>query len=381
MSIQKSTSTLLEAHNEWATRPNDQRFESLEALKAAVHGRRVRSRSAVVPVNDINCILTNDGQGIAFNRKLTPIEPTHWSFGQFSQMVGAPASYLRTLPKPMVVDLFNHGINATPRGSMKFLTIEEENRDTNTLQAVTSESYGRIWDADVVDCASRIIEQTGNVFRNPYAYGHRGTPNGFKTLDMQVKVPSGLYASDRDVFMFFIDGGDIMDLGERAKLHRGFFMWNSEVGDKTFGLQTFLFNTVCGNNMVWGAQDINRLTIRHSKGGPSRFDRDAAPTLMSYIQSSDSAFRSRITLAQEKLLPAATGNLTMEDIITVANKAARFTRKEISAAVEMATLEEGECKTYWQLVQGMTAYARGYDYADTRIDLETRAGKILDLLA
>jgi hypothetical protein len=30
-----------------------------------------------------------------------PIAPTHWSFGQLSSLVGAPAAYLRQLPAPL----------------------------------------------------------------------------------------------------------------------------------------------------------------------------------------------------------------------------------------------------------------------------------------
>jgi len=31
-----------------------------------------------------------------------PVAPTHWSFGQLSSRVGAPAAYLRQLPAPLV---------------------------------------------------------------------------------------------------------------------------------------------------------------------------------------------------------------------------------------------------------------------------------------
>jgi hypothetical protein len=58
-----------------------------------------------------------------------------------------------------------------------------------------------------------------------------------------------------------------------------------------------------------------------------------------------------------------------------------FTRKEAQSAVDFAKAEEGDARTIWQLVQGATAYARGFDFIDTRIDLETRAGKLLDLAA
>jgi hypothetical protein len=38
------------------------------------------------------------------------------------------------------------------------------------------------------------------------------------------------------------------------------------------------------------------------------------------------------------------------------------------------------CETLWQLVQGFTAAARTIEHIDTRVDLETRAGRLLDLV-
>jgi hypothetical protein len=55
----------------------------------------------------------------------------------------------------------------------------------------------------------------------------------------------------------------------------------------------------------------------------------------------------------------------------------KFTNSEIREAIASATREEGKCETTWDLVQGLTAYARGFDFIDTRIDLEKRAGDLL----
>ena len=52
-------------------------------------------------------------------------------------------------------------------------------------------------------------------------------------------------------------------------------------------------------------------------------------------------------------------------------------REGVAAAVR----EEGECRTLWQFVQGLTAYARGFDFIYARTELETRAGKLLDIAA
>jgi hypothetical protein len=361
---------LMEASNQWATRPQDQRFETLAALRDSVHSRRLRSRSVDIDCGRTEAKIDPDSKLLTLNGTITPCEPTHWSFGQLSTLIKAPASYLRSLNSnpQLLIDNLNHGLK-NGRDTVKFMTIASEEKETNTLQAVTSTTYGRIWDADCVDCVGRIVERTGGKFYNPKAYCEGGVKG------------SGLYASDRDVFMFMIDGGSLLDVGPRAQLNRGFFLWNSETGARSFGLMTFLFNVCCGNHIVWGAQDITKYVIRHTEGGPARFDGEAAPKLLEYCNRSASADMDAIKRAQDRLLVDAGQKVTVETVLDFASKAAKFTRPEISSAIDFAKSEEGDCRTVWHLVQGLTAYARGFDYVDSRIDLETRAGKILNLVA
>lgn len=353
---------LYEAHKQWASRPSDQRFETLTALRESVHNRRLRSRST-----DIDCtrLQVTQAEGLlTVNGTIEPSEPTHWSFGQLSSLVKAPAGYLRTLSPDLVVQNLNYGLQRSGREAVKFMTVENDGSNPNTLQAVTSTTYGRIWDADCVDAVLRIVEKSGGRYFNPKAY-----------VDGATK-PSGLYASDHDVFMFLIDGGSYLEAGERAKLHRGFICWNSETCARTFGLMTFLHNGVCGNHIIWGASDINKLIIRHTSGGPTRFDSEAMPTLKAYCEASAAPIESTIRRAQALQI----GDKP-ETVTEWLNKHGKFTKGEIANAITVAKAEEGEARTLWQLVQGFTAYARGYDFIDSRVDLERRAGALLDVVA
>ena len=364
--------TLTEAHEQWRDRPADERFESMATLKAAVQGRRMRSRAVDVTTEGMGAKL-DDGR-LVINGKTSPVEPSHWSFGQLSTMLKAPAGYLRTLPAPLLVDNLNNGFKNAGREAVKFMTItaaDEDPSPVNRLQAVTSTTYGRIWDADVVDCILRIQEKTGGRFHNPLAY-QKGSFGGEAR-------PSGLYASDHDMFAFLIDGGSLLESGPRATFHRGFCVWNSETGSRTFGLLTFLFNKACGNHFIYGATDISRLIIRHSSGGPYRFDSEAAPQLLAYANQSAGAELDVIRRAQAALLPETFNRNApkLEDLTPWVLKHGKFSRAEISSAVDFAKAEEGECKTVFHLMQGFTAYARGYDYIDARVDLETRAGKFM----
>jgi len=359
---------MMEASNQWATRPRDQRYKSLAELRAAVYARRLRSRSVDVDLTRVKAEVKDDQ--LIFNSVIAPSEPTHWAFTQFAGLLKAPAAYLRQLPKPLLNQCLNHGLQNAPRDSVKFMTIESVDDRPNTLQAVTSPTYGRIWDANCVDAVGRIVERSGGKFHNPLAYSSADRARLSGPTE-----PSGLYASDRDIFMFMIDGGSRLEAGPRAKLHRGFFVKNSEVGAATFTLTTFLFNEVCGNHIVWGAQNINRLVIRHTQGGPERFDSQALPALMDYANSTAHTEEQTVRKAMDYLLP------TEEEAFLKLVAPFKFTRPELKSARDFAKAEEGECRTLWDLIQGLTAYARGYDWIDARTDLEARAGKLLDLVA
>jgi type III secretion system FlhB-like substrate exporter len=360
-------SNLMQAHKQWASRPQDQRFQTIEDLYASVNRRRMHSRTADIDIGSISAKV--EGGAVLLNHGINSVEPSHWSFGQLSGWIHAPAGYLRSLPGDLMTQNLNYGIqkHAPEVGELKFMTVVSEKDDENNiLQAVTATTYGRIWDADVVSCAKRIVERTNGKFYNPKAFDpYTGQP-----------VPSGLYASDRDVFIFMIDGGSVLDAGPRAQLNRGFFMWNSETGARTFGLTTFLFNTVCGNHIVWGAQDIRELRIRHTKNGPTRFDTDAAPTLMAYASGSAAPEIAAIKKAQEYLLPAQ----DRDDIIKWL-QTKKFTKTEATETYDTAMEEEGDCRTLWQVIQGATAYARGFDFVDARVELETKAGKLMEIVA
>ena len=364
---------LTQANEQWRTRPADERYESLASLRDAVMTRRERTRAFDVDLTDLRA--KEDAGGLVFNSGIAPARPSHWAFGQLSSIVGAPASYLRRLPTELAARCINTSLDQyrDDRDALKVMTVEGEEIDT--MQAVTSRTYGRIWDADVVEAVDRIVDRSGGRFFNPKDWSGK---------------PSGLYASDHDVFCFMIDGGSVVDGGgERDRLNRGFFVWNSETGARTFGLMTFLFRVVCGNHLVWDAQDVSRMIVRHSSGGPARFDREAMPALMSYVNASAKPAEDAIAKAKEMRLidlvnipgqtvASETGRLGDEWQKAFAAKY-DFRRAQVRDAVQFARAEEGRCETLWDIINGFTASARSIEYADARIELETRAGKLMAL--
>lgn len=345
---------LMTANEQWRNRPNDERYETLEALKKAVEARQCNSYQVDVATREISYEVRNEK--LTARIRGESFVANNWSFSQLAGLADAPAGYLRKLSSSLAAECLNEGMAKREAETIKLLVEAEPYEKAQSLRAATSSSYGRIWDSQVVGAAERIVEKSGGKFYNPKEWSGKG---------------SGLYASDRDVFIFLIDGGSMVDGGgERDQLNRGIILWNSEVGKCIFGMQTFLFRQVCGNHIIWGAQELREIKVRHTSGGPERFEREAMPEIKRYIDASTESTRAGILRAKGILLPKR------EELIT-SKFANNFTRGEMIDSIDAAEREEGKCENLWELVQGMTAAARSSKWLDSRVDLERRAGKLL----
>jgi hypothetical protein len=372
-SLIKNGDNLMNASANWRSRPADQRFKTLDELDAFCNKQRLASRVHDIKVTDIKVSKTEDDD-LAVNGALVKASPTHWSLGQLAGLVKAPAGYLRTLPTQIAADALNFGLRARAAdggNDVKAMVRDTDDDGNHTdLVALTGTSYGRIWNGDITTAVKDLLPKLPVKFYNPHAGAKGGGTE-----------PSGLFASDRDLFMFFVSGGDISSRGGhsiddgKSELNRGWFAWNSEVGDKTFGLAKFMFRGTCANLIVWGASDIRELKIRHSLGAPAKFDEDAMPTLMQFATTNMDREAAAIKAAQASWLPKEA-----DDQLAFFKKLG-FTGGEYKNAKEAAEREEGQFESLWDAVNGFTAYARTFAHIDARVDLQKRAGKLLDRVA
>lgn len=355
--MSKTDSTL---NYQWAKRPDDQRFLNLQSLRDAVAARTDRAIVSSATPQQTVAIGTYEGELFLNHAGGNPLRFTNWSFGQYASAAKAPASYLRTIPSPLAADCLNWGIRNADRDENLLLIDGTEQR----LRALTSTTYGRIWDLDVVDAVIKINEQCNGAWKVPAASYQTKNPERATTL----------YASDRDVFLFLCDEEHKIEFNGRS-LNRGFYTWNSETGSKTFGLASFLYDFVCDNRTIWGQEDKHELRIRHSIGAPERFVREGAPALKAYAESS--AADVVATLKKAKALEVGK---TDEDVLEWIKKQG-FTASFSKRVYDQALAEEGRCASVWEVSQGITALARAIPHTDTRIDLERRAGRLIERAA
>ena len=350
-----SSTTLAIANREWATRPDDQRFLSLQDLGDYVRERKEQSEEWDTILDNVEVTSFTYPRLLSFSRG--GYDFTNYAFTQFATLVGAPPTYLRGLSPGLVEQNLNYGINENGEKPVKLLVSGED------FRAVTSPTYGRIWDQEVVDLAQSIN------------YNDRWKVPSATYSDTDPLRATTLYGSDRDTFMFLVDPEQAITVGE-VELHRGFIMWNSEVGARRFGLMTFLYERVCDNRIIWGAKDVSQILIRHTKGAPDRFAKDISSTLRAYAESGGDEYSQVVQDAQKYVFAAA----EMEPWLT----ARGFTEKEAIQSLDLAFSGEagpGRPDSLWGAVQGLTKYAQSLPFNEDRFALELRAGKLLDLVA
>ena len=73
---------------------------------------------------------------------------------------------------------------------------------------------------------------------------------------------TGLYCGEQDMFCLIIDPAGWTEIDGEA-VAPGFFLWNSEVGRRSIGIQTFWFQVVCQNHIVWDVVDGAEFTRKH----------------------------------------------------------------------------------------------------------------------
>ena len=369
--------TLMQASNQWMSRAPDERFTNLYDMQAFKLRIRDNSQTKVLSSRKL---------------EVAPVEPdnfrnlglvvsgpngseaamTHWSFGQLCSLASpgeSPASYFRktNMPAGIISDCLN--VNLAQRSVEDIGILLTRDDDVTELRSVNGPNYGRIYDATVVDAlVDRFGDGVTGTWRVPGEFGQAVTVN---------KQNTTLYASDRDMFVFLADEINRIDVagrrdGKHGSMARGFFIGNSEVGKSSLFLGFFLFDYVCCNRIVWGADKYTEVRIRHTSGAPDRWLEEIAPVLSDYAEGSARPVMQAIEDARSKNVEANLDQL-------LAN---RFGKNAVAAIKAIHEVEEERpIETLWDVTVAATAHARSIQNTDKRLEIERAAGELLKLAA
>lgn len=364
--------------SEWFSRPDDERYLNLTDLHEAVRCRAECAQARTVESRSIRVEASRDNAerfALTVPGRDQPVAPTHWSFGQLCTLVGAPGSYLRQLPASLSGINLQHGLLSHRAELVKTLEADDGRIE---LRAVTGPDYGRIWDHELVAAVMQIAGNgTGDTrWKVPGVLDWAAmTHNPFVDV---TKDTTTLYASDRDVFLFLVDDTNPIEAGRLPDgspdlYFRGFYCWNSEVGSKTLGIASFYLRAVCMNRNIWGAENFEQITIRHSKFAAQRFAHEVAPALTSFANSSPAQFVAGINAARQQIVAR-----TDDDRESFLRKNG-FSKFEASKVIEVVLGEENrKPESIFDFVQGITAIARGKVHQDARLELEGKAKRLME---
>lgn len=357
---------LFHANQQWSTRPKDQRFASLNDL----HDATKAYASTAVEKTDAQWsslrVEAVDGNVHLVGRGGIPANLTHWSFGQLANRIGAPAGYLRELPATLAAQNLNHGLaKRVADGGNETVNLLFHQNGSIMLRALTSERYTRIWNWEVTE---RLIDLQGKGWI-------AAMPDVRANLDPEGPRPA-LYASDHDMFAFLCHSDrTIAEPGNAQGLKRGLIAMNSEVGAGKIRVLRFLYREMCGNHIIWGAEDVIEMAASHVGNVRGKFA-SWNVEIQRYLDSSPIELEQKIVRAQATRI-AATKDALLDAVF--GKRSIALSRKAIEAGFEACIPDvDGDPLTPWGLTQGLTRYSQTEPFADKRTEIDRAAGRILD---
>jgi len=358
------TTTLTNAHKEWANRPADERFASLQAMHDAALRHKTQAAVAKIKADALK-VIPDESEILLEGRTGQRGRLTNWSFGQLAARAKAPADYLQTLPAGLAAECLQDGLDRNAEQGKDAVALMQRDAGALVCRAVTSGSYSRIFNADIT---ARLLELEASGPWQPAPAAFDGS--------------RGLYLGDRDMFAFMVDNERrIFEKGPGGGLARGFFVANSEVGARRFSLMTFLYEYVCGNHRVWGAQQIQEVSIVHIGRDQATKAFDAMRVeLKRYTEASAAHDEMRVDAARNFQIAA-----NKDDVIDAVFKLkiGGLSRSVLGRAYDLVDSQRsdwyGSPRTAWGLAGGITEIARDTPHADARHALDLAAGRVMDM--
>src|SRR5437764_10069 len=334
-----SAVTAYTAHREWALRPPDERYASVDALYQAARARRDRTEERDSVAVDFRTTAV-DNDLVLHDVSGRTASLTHWSFGQLATIASAPPNYLRSLPAAIASSAINVGLQQQRREQHKLLV---ERTAPWTVHAVTSQRYARVHHDEL---ASRVLDLMA---------GHPAwhLPLGYKDGEYGAeRVPSGAYLGDRDMFLFLVDGNRALDDPTdrtNAGLFRGFILRNSDVGAAVLSLDLFWFRCVCLNHLIWGFQHVAGFRRRHVGASIQQAWTSSLDGVRAAVDAGTAHDRGLILRATTQELGP-----TRDTVLDAVARRLDLSQKQAAEAYTLAEAHEPNPRSVWGYAQGLT---------------------------
>ncbi len=339
---------LTRAHDELFRRSPDERYPSLQELLAHTVAEKERSRDRWELPRDVKPLAHEGALKLAMGGDGASLGLNDWSFTQLCDL----ARVSRDTVNRVSADTARRVLEETlPEGKKPFQLFTEE----GLIRSIHGTHSTRLYNADLV----AMLSEFATDFTPPQTAKGGG---------------SGLYCGEQDLFVFLIDPTGWAEIDGQA-FAPGFFVWNSEVGKRSVGIQTFWFQAVCQNHIVWDATEVVEFTRKHTgKVGEALGDiRRIVEELVSKRDARRDGFVEVIKKAmKEKLGDDAEEALEL------------LTKQGIGKALAKRALDLAEQAgrfTLFSVVDALTRLAQETEFAGERAAADQKAAKLLSLVA
>lgn len=233
---------LTRGHNELFRRSPDEAFGTLDELWQ--HCQRQRTESQDVWERPESLLPVVNGNRLELGvRGEAAYRLNSWSFTQLCQTAGVSKDTVNRLTPATAAQVFTETM---PREG-KPLQVLAQNGLARSLHAA---SYTRLHNVELLS----VVREFATDFQPPQQAGGPGEER---------RGGSGLYCGEQDMFCFLVDPTGWTEI-EGEAFAPGFFLWNSEVGKRSVGIQTFWFQAICRNHIVWDAVEVIDFSRKHT---------------------------------------------------------------------------------------------------------------------
>jgi hypothetical protein len=174
------------------------------------------------------------------------------------------------------------------------------------------------------------------------------------------------------MFCFLIDPAGWTEI-DGEPFAPGFFLWNSEVGCRSVGIETFWYQAICSNHIVWDATEVVEFSRKHTTNVHEALNeiRQAIDALVRKRDERRDGFVKVVGQAMKTTLGSDTDEVRK---ILSEKSIPRAMAKE---AIEMV---EGKGRfTIFAMVNALTQIARRMVNAGDRMQLDQRAASLMSL--
>lgn len=271
-----------------------------------------------------------------------------WSFTQLCRLAGISKDTVNQLTP----ETASRALQETLPSAEKPIQLLTTDKSVRSLHGV---AYTRLWNAELL----AVISEFATDFQPPQVGCNGGT---------------GLYCGEQDLFAFLVDPTGWAEIDGEA-FAPGFFAWNSEVGRRSLGIQTFWFQAVCQNHIVWDAVEVVDFTRKHTANvhdGLGEIRRIIEVLVQTRNRRRDGFVRV-LTRAMSETLGADAESATKELLKH------GIPRSLAQDAIQIAC-EQGRF-TIFSLVNALTRLTQKHKFAGDRTEADAKVATLLALAA